>query len=439
MDKTETREVTVVVGDSGDVYPEWITVNPGTTVIWQWESTDKYTIEAEDGSFDSGEPQRTGTFEYTFSESGEYPYYAGPYEVQSTRGYVSVVGDPLLPIPDPPIPQQGTFNITLEGGEPWPDDYFDGDADLHIPHTIQELRETYHFNQLDRIVDTPVRNGFSQIPEEYHQLVKQFPRKLTDPEWLQTEVYDLFQEKYGGDISGTFDPEKFLNGENLDERHEESGYHDLWTRMEEILYGLGNNSSAYDYQRTAAASGVDYHSAGEETFTTDFKTTPDRIHGLGIALTNLTYNQSETGQQEAWLIETDPSHSKIWGDLSNYLGEENIFTEPGVDDREAATLAWESLGFEPKIRTYDEWENRYNVNLEFSGVDQFSNFLLEPGQETGQNYVDGPILAAHIEENATSAVTEDNTEFVGEYPYMDDATIRIHPTKITYELSPSGN
>jgi plastocyanin len=58
-----------VLGRSFD--PETLVVTEGTTVTWVWEDTSAHDVVGD--GFDSG-IQSTGTFVFTFDETGTYPY-----------------------------------------------------------------------------------------------------------------------------------------------------------------------------------------------------------------------------------------------------------------------------------------------------------------------------------------------------------------------------
>jgi plastocyanin len=84
--------VTVAVGADGLLFtPPAITISTGTTVTWEWKGPN-HNVVAQDPetTFDSGDPQSSGTFEYTFENAGEYPYICEPHSFQM-KGYVTVV------------------------------------------------------------------------------------------------------------------------------------------------------------------------------------------------------------------------------------------------------------------------------------------------------------------------------------------------------------
>jgi plastocyanin len=60
--------------------PSEITVSPGTTVIWTNNGAVAHTATAGErdnptGMFDSGNVDPGGTFEYTFTDEGTFPYF----------------------------------------------------------------------------------------------------------------------------------------------------------------------------------------------------------------------------------------------------------------------------------------------------------------------------------------------------------------------------
>jgi plastocyanin len=56
--------------------PKTASVKAGDTVEWDWVDTQQpHTVTAEDGTFDSGNPESAGaTFKYTFTKAGTYDY-----------------------------------------------------------------------------------------------------------------------------------------------------------------------------------------------------------------------------------------------------------------------------------------------------------------------------------------------------------------------------
>ncbi len=66
---------TTVVMDKTGFGTKELTIAVGTTVVWVNNSSAPHTVTADDGLFDSGNMPEGATFEYTFTEAGEYPYY----------------------------------------------------------------------------------------------------------------------------------------------------------------------------------------------------------------------------------------------------------------------------------------------------------------------------------------------------------------------------
>ncbi|WP_302079996.1 halocyanin domain-containing protein [Salinibaculum rarum] len=71
--------------------PPAIHVDPGTTVTWEWTGEGGgHNVVANTGAFESGEPQTSGTYEYTFEEDATHTYYCRPHEGAGMKGAVVV-------------------------------------------------------------------------------------------------------------------------------------------------------------------------------------------------------------------------------------------------------------------------------------------------------------------------------------------------------------
>ncbi|MCQ4333209.1 halocyanin domain-containing protein [Natronomonas sp. F2-12] len=98
QDMTGESEVTVSVGagDSGFAFePAGITVDAGTTVVWEWTGNGGgHNVSAEEDSDFEFESERTDeegfTFEQTFEESGAALYVCVPHRAQGMYGAVAV-------------------------------------------------------------------------------------------------------------------------------------------------------------------------------------------------------------------------------------------------------------------------------------------------------------------------------------------------------------
>lgn len=73
--KGETENVQTVSMVDTSFDPQELTVSVGTTVRWVNDSDLPHTTTADDGVWDSGNMDAGATFEFTFEEPGEYPYY----------------------------------------------------------------------------------------------------------------------------------------------------------------------------------------------------------------------------------------------------------------------------------------------------------------------------------------------------------------------------
>ena len=64
--------------------PSDLTVKPGTTVVWDWKGTDKHSVTADDGSFDSGVKTGMGLrWEHKFDAPGDYLYSCTPHSTMT--------------------------------------------------------------------------------------------------------------------------------------------------------------------------------------------------------------------------------------------------------------------------------------------------------------------------------------------------------------------
>jgi len=94
-------QVSVTVGAAGNggnfaFGPPAIHVDPGTTVVWEWNGEGgAHNVVDEEGAFDSGTPvEEAGTtFEYTFEGDGLYRYYCTPHKPLGMKAVVIVGTD----------------------------------------------------------------------------------------------------------------------------------------------------------------------------------------------------------------------------------------------------------------------------------------------------------------------------------------------------------
>ena len=79
-----TTSVSIVPGSSSLTTDAWspnpVQVSAGTTVTWTNDDSQPHAVNSGEnatpsGLFDSGIMAPAATFEYTFTEAGEYPYY----------------------------------------------------------------------------------------------------------------------------------------------------------------------------------------------------------------------------------------------------------------------------------------------------------------------------------------------------------------------------
>jgi plastocyanin len=90
-----TYDVNIVEGGSTDDWgydPASLSIATGDTVVWTNTGSTDHTVTAEDGSFDSGSIPPGGTWEYTFSETGDFQYHCTPHPFM--MGTISVSDSP---------------------------------------------------------------------------------------------------------------------------------------------------------------------------------------------------------------------------------------------------------------------------------------------------------------------------------------------------------
>jgi hypothetical protein len=287
---------------------------------------------------------------------------------------------------------------------------------MPIGMTAEQLRKRFHFDQYKDIA-----RGVMRENEEKGLLLREFPRNLDDPEWVEENVYEKWAEDHRQVESDFFKEETYMGEGALDTRYTESRFPSLW-RLVEIL-AMDGMSSAHDYIRAAELAAAEHYTANKgkdrNTFVTEHKT-QGGVHGLALAMTNLTYDEAKTGQQETWGIETDPGEDQaIWDlDQQEEYPNDNQPHPVTVESNEVEKGMIRGMGF----TAYDV----ENINIELPAADKFEDFLKEPDQQLGMKYVDGICAAAAINQEAT----ED-----GRLPEFQDATITIHDNQIEYELA----
>lgn len=98
-DLTGEDEVTVIVSDDhGNSFdPAAIEIDPGTTVVWEWEdsghSATHEPLGDEDQLWDSEVLNAGDEYDYTFDDAGDYAYVCTPHRAQDHLGGVRVVDE----------------------------------------------------------------------------------------------------------------------------------------------------------------------------------------------------------------------------------------------------------------------------------------------------------------------------------------------------------
>lgn len=89
----DTVDVDVGAGNGLEYDPAHITVDVGTTVVWEWTGQGGgHDVAAENGEFESDLVDEAGhTFEHTFDDPGTYEYVCTPHQTSGMVGSVEVV------------------------------------------------------------------------------------------------------------------------------------------------------------------------------------------------------------------------------------------------------------------------------------------------------------------------------------------------------------
>ena len=98
---TEPSAVTVVL-DQFRFKDKNVTIREGWTVVWVNNESPKHTATADDDTFKSGSLGKGDTFEFTFDETGTFPYYC---RFHGDKGGVSMAGTVTVLAAGEPAPE----------------------------------------------------------------------------------------------------------------------------------------------------------------------------------------------------------------------------------------------------------------------------------------------------------------------------------------------
>jgi len=71
--------------------PMTITVNEGTSITWTNKDATAHTVTSDNGLFNSGNIGSNGTYSYTFSTAGSYPYHCSIHPMMTATVVVKAV------------------------------------------------------------------------------------------------------------------------------------------------------------------------------------------------------------------------------------------------------------------------------------------------------------------------------------------------------------
>lgn len=104
---TSSPQVTEIVTVSDSQFtPAQVTINVGDSVQWVYEGSLQHNVNADDGSFRSGDPA-TGpwTYTFTFNTPGTYPYHC---QVHGAPGGIGMSGT-ITVLEEPPVLDQDVY------------------------------------------------------------------------------------------------------------------------------------------------------------------------------------------------------------------------------------------------------------------------------------------------------------------------------------------
>ncbi|RXK47833.1 hypothetical protein [Halorientalis pallida] len=342
------------------------------------------------------------------------------------------------------LPRTGTLSFKTRDGSIGPDGFFDqGHITLETRVvqengeeeflTTQELREKEHFNKIQEIAE----NNYTGWQRE---LLKDFPHNLTDKDWLMENIYqriadnrDAVDQEYLEQFEIPFTPEEYTGEGDLDERFTDSKWQNIWGLVMQVADdGI---SSTNDWIKAAMLAATEYHAANRTTVTFDDKTM-DSTHGLGFAITDPTYDDTNLNQQEAWGVETDPGEDDLIWPVDETHGYPNrddqriAFETPEPD---APTI---TIGL-TRREEIDNDEGTGNVTIESHLDGKFEDFIRDPSSQKGMKYLDAMCLASYIEDQARTEggrYVSDYVEHDGAVPELEGAEIHVYDDRIEYVL-----
>lgn len=308
------------------------------------------------------------------------------------------------------IQEAGTLNLIPENPDA---DYaqsiifnqYNGEIDIQL--NLDQALNQRHYN--NPVMSEPVVEGF------YKNAHKE--------SWRQQIHQQYIEAANGENILGLqeeIDWNLYQNGDNIDERIEESGIQDLWYKYEIANPDINGISSVHNGIKAAAYQGLDQEHGFQNFYWDHSSQAPNGGHGLIAATEQPTRNPSQTSQQQNYTIETDQGREQEIATVaeSNYLNGDN--TGAGADVEHPAEHDYNDRSKERFMYTQtamEKWEADLDEHIGDIPESLYHTFTDEwfrnPESEPAFDYFDRMNAVAYIAEENGGTVhhTEDEIRY----------------------------
>ena len=318
--------------------------------------------------------------------------------------------EPSQPYSANNIQEAGTLNLIPEDENA---DYADSiifnqyNGEIDVELNLDQALNQRHYN--NPVMTEPVVEGFYKNAHKEN--------------WRQ-RIHEQYIEAANGEnilgLQEEIDWNLYQNGDNIDERIEESGIQDLWYKYAIANPDINGISSVHNGIKAAAYQGLDMEHGFQNFYWDHDSAAPNGDHGLIAATEQPTRNPGQTNQQQNYTIETDQGREQEIATVaeSNYLNGDN--TGAGADIEHPAEHDYNNTTKELAMyaRTgVEKWESEVWDNVGDIPESLYHTFTDEwfhnPESEPAFNYFDRMNAAAYIAEENGGTVhhTEDEIRY----------------------------